>query len=227
MAQTDDYNTLLDLVKKRRTVRQFKPNPVPEGYVEKILEVARWAPSGFHTQPWEFVVIDDPAVKRGIIEVLDGKAPPITRDTDQVRRSFRDAPVFIIVLADWRAKAGLPGHPTDVTPRVANIYCSGMAGAFAYMHLAAASLGLMSQWYSAAAGPEASKAIRDIIGFPEDLTIYDMMVLGYPDTPPQEKIVREFGSMVHYNGCGTSSFRTDEEVAADAEKTYNWCMNGH
>ena len=53
----DKYDHLLTLVKNRRTIRKFKPDPLPEGSVEKIIEVARWAPSGFHTQPWEFVVV--------------------------------------------------------------------------------------------------------------------------------------------------------------------------
>jgi nitroreductase len=226
MADFRDYDTLLKVVKERRSVRQFKPDPVPAEYVEKILEVARWAPSGFHTQPWEFVVVNDPKVKADIVAVLDRKAPPITKDGTP-RPSFRDAPVFIIVLQDWRAKTGLPGHPTEVNPRVADIYCSGLASAFVLMHLAAASLGLASQWYSAAGSAEAEKGIREIIGFPEELTIYDMMVLGYPATPPIPKIVRELKDVVHYNACGGSSFRTDEQVAAYAAETYDWCLSGH
>jgi nitroreductase len=226
MADFHDYETLLKVAQERRSTRQFKPDPVPDGYVEKILEVARWAPSGFHTQPWEFVVVNDPKVKAAIVAVLDRTARPITK-TDTPRPSFRDAPVFIIVLQDWRARTGLPGHPAEVNPRVANIYCSGLASAFVMMHLAAASLGLASQWYSATNSPEAEKGIREIIGFPEELTIYDMMVLGYPVEPLQTKMVRPLDEVVHYNACGTGDFRTDEQVAAYADRTYDWCLNGH
>jgi nitroreductase len=226
MADFHDYDTLLKVAQARRSTRQFKPDPVPAGYVEKILEVARWAPSGFHTQPWEFIVVSDAKVKAAIVAVLDKKAPPITKDGTP-RPSFRDAPVFIVVLQDWRAKTGLPGHPAEVNPRVASIYCSGLASAFVMMHLAAASLGLASQWYSAASGAEAEKSIREIIGFPEDLTIYDMMVLGYPAEPLQPKIVRPLEEVVHYNACGAGSFRNDEQVAAYAAQTYDWCLNGH
>jgi nitroreductase len=233
MTEHEEYNRLLQLVKKRRTVRRFKPDPVPEGYVEKIIEAARWAPSGFHTQPWEFVVVEKKETKEAVITALERYAPPITgpetggRAPDALRGSFRDAPVFIILLADWRAKIGLPGHPTEVDARVRSIYCSGLASAFLYLHLAAASLGLASQWYSAASRPEAEREIRRIIGFPEDLTIYDMMVLGYPAVPPQPKEVRELAAMVHYDDCGPGDFRTDEQVLADAQKTWEWCMAGH
>jgi len=43
-----EYDGLLELVKKRRSIRRFKPDPIPDGYIEKIIEVARWAPSGFN-----------------------------------------------------------------------------------------------------------------------------------------------------------------------------------
>jgi nitroreductase len=44
-----DYESLLELVKQRRTTHKFKPDPVPDEYIDKIIEVARWAPSGFNT----------------------------------------------------------------------------------------------------------------------------------------------------------------------------------
>jgi len=228
-----EYNHLLNLVKKRRTVRRFKPDPLPEGCIEKIIEVARWAPSGFHTQPWEFVVVKKQEVKAAIIKALDKYAPPITntKPGDEVqavsRRSFRDAPAFIILLADWRAKVGLPGHPTEKNAAVARIYYSSLANAFLYLHLAAASLGLASQWYSAVSHPEAEGEIKSIIGIPESLTIYDMMVLGYPDAPPNPKEARSLAEIIHYDDCGSMDFRTDERVFADAQKTWDWCMSEH
>jgi nitroreductase len=227
------YDQLLDLVKKRRTVRQFRPDPVPDGCVEKIIERARWAPSGFHTQPWEFVVVKKKETKEAIVKALDKHAPPITNiqpgDEHQAaaRRTFRDAPVFIILLADWRAKVGLPGHPTEKNALVTSIYCSGLASAFLYLHLAATSLGLASQWYSAASRPEAEREIRNIIGFPEALTIYDMMVLGYPAAIPGPKELRNLKEMIHYDDCGPQDFRTDAQVSADAQKTWEWCMSQH
>jgi nitroreductase len=56
--QIDDF---LELVKSRRSIRVFKPDPVPRETIEKILEAARWAMSGANGQPWEFVVVQDRA----------------------------------------------------------------------------------------------------------------------------------------------------------------------
>ena len=61
-----EFDEFLKLVRKRRSIRKFKPDSIPEDHVEKILEAARWAPSGANGQPWEFIVIKD----RGAITKL-------------------------------------------------------------------------------------------------------------------------------------------------------------
>ncbi|MBN2074546.1 MAG: nitroreductase family protein [Dehalococcoidales bacterium] len=229
MTDIDGYDAFLSLVKKRRTVRQFLPDPVPDEYIIKIIDAARWAPSGFHTQPWEFVVINDEEVKNKIVGVLDNKGQAVKNPEKEhlERRSFRDAPVFIFQLCDWRAKVGLPFDTGGSNERIAGLYNSSMANAFLLMHLAAASLGLASQWYTSTTRPEVEKAVREIIGIPEALTIYDMMVVGYAAVPPNQKIIREPSEMIHYNACGTQDFRTDAEVTAYAAVTKQWCMSEH
>ena len=66
-----DYAGLLELVKKRRSIRRFRSDPVPDEYIEKIIEAGRWAPSGYNSQPWEFLVIKDKVLKDRILQPLD------------------------------------------------------------------------------------------------------------------------------------------------------------
>jgi nitroreductase len=63
-SENSTYETLLKLVKMRQSVRKFRPDPIPEDTINKILEVARWAMSGANSQPWEFVVVTDPEIKK-------------------------------------------------------------------------------------------------------------------------------------------------------------------
>jgi iodotyrosine deiodinase len=56
----------LDRVRARRTVRSFSPEPVPIEVIENAIRAAALAPSGANQQPWRFVVVGDPAVKRRI-----------------------------------------------------------------------------------------------------------------------------------------------------------------
>jgi nitroreductase len=63
--QIDDF---IELVHKRRSIRRFKPGVIPREDIEKILEAGRWAMSGANGQPWEFVVLDDPAIMQKIYD---------------------------------------------------------------------------------------------------------------------------------------------------------------
>jgi nitroreductase len=231
MENSNTYDCLLDIMQKRRTVRHFKADPVPDDAVLKIIEAARWAPSAFHTQPWEFVVVKKPEIRAKIISALERHGPPITNpdavNKPGVESSFRNAPVYILALCDWRARTGLPGNAGKNEASVAGLYASSMANAFLSMHPAAAALGLASQWYTATSRPEAEQAIRNIIGIPASLKIYDMMVVGYPALPPTPKIIRNLKEMVHYDDCGAGDFRSDDAVAAYAEQTKAWCLTEH
>ena len=53
-------------MKRRRTVRDFSPEPVPRAVIESAIRTAGGAPSGANQQPWSFVAIDDPAIKARI-----------------------------------------------------------------------------------------------------------------------------------------------------------------
>ncbi len=57
---------ILNLIKTRRSVREFTDEPVSDQEIEKILEAARWAPSGLNNQPWRFLVIKDKEKKDGL-----------------------------------------------------------------------------------------------------------------------------------------------------------------
>jgi nitroreductase len=221
-----DYETLLEMFKKRRSIRRFKQDPVPDEYIQKIIEAARWAPSGANTQPWEFIVVKDQEIRGKICSVLaesmtQARNMELTRE-EGLRRpaiaapsgppGFLTAPVFIIVVGDPRTKEGFPMMVNAIYPLGEAIFISGLANAFLYMHLAAASLGLGSQWLSATAGPYAQVMLKDMLGIPEELHIYETMVLGYPDEEPNPRIIRERDEMVHSECYDKTKFRTDAQV---------------
>ena len=61
-----DYDLLYDIIRRRASVRKLKPDPIPDGYIEKILEAGRWAMSGANSQPWEYIVVKDAQVKKDL-----------------------------------------------------------------------------------------------------------------------------------------------------------------
>jgi nitroreductase len=50
-------NDILDAIASRKSIRRYKPDPVPDEMIDRILEAARWAPTGENYQPWRFIVI--------------------------------------------------------------------------------------------------------------------------------------------------------------------------
>ncbi|MBW1799780.1 MAG: nitroreductase family protein, partial [Deltaproteobacteria bacterium] len=57
---------ILDVITSRKSIRRYQPDPVPDEMIDKILEAARWAPTGENYQPWRFIVIRDPEIKNKI-----------------------------------------------------------------------------------------------------------------------------------------------------------------
>jgi nitroreductase len=107
------------------------------------------------------------------------------------------------------------------------VFTSGLAGAFLYMHLAATTLGLASQWVSAIATPFASCMAKDLLGIPHGMQTYDMMALGYPAIQSSDKFMRDQEKMIHHDNCEPKDFRSDDEVKDFVKRARNWTIGAH
>jgi nitroreductase len=77
-----------ELALERRAVRHFKPDPLPGGMLERLLDAARWAPSGYNLQPAHFVAVTDEATRHALC--------PACFSQPQVR----EAPVTVVFVGD-------------------------------------------------------------------------------------------------------------------------------
>jgi nitroreductase len=234
-----DYESLLELLKNRRSIRRYKSDRIPDEYVDRIIEAARLAPSGFNTQPWEFVIIKKKELKDEIAKLvrdyrsshyplMEKRREPWQKDRFTIRRGgaqdWSNAPVFILILGDTRANAGLPMAVRFHDKKCQSIFTSSLANALLYMHLAATTLGLASQWISPVQVPFVQASIRELIGIPVELEIYDMMAVGYGASKARAKFLRSQEEMIHYDDCGEEDFRTDEEVKEFIRRTRAWAI---
>jgi nitroreductase len=106
-----------DVVRSQRAHRRFLPDPISDADVERLLDAAVHAPSAENSQPWEFVVVRDAAVRRAIAEVTRGVWEGLAREVVRGRLGPRlfgevdrwasgglaDAPVLIAVCGDTSA----------------------------------------------------------------------------------------------------------------------------
>jgi nitroreductase len=237
----DLYNSLVEIVKKTRSIRRFKPDPVPEELVYKIIEVARFAPSGYNQQPWEFVVVTDEELRRKIAQST-GTYWTQSREMEATREAWQGvwnpepvgsqadysvAPVYIVLFGDIRTRQGLPMGVRFDSHRLETIFTSSLANAFLYMHMAASCLGLASQWISSISTPYAHCMLKNLLGIPGHLEVYDMLAVGYPAVKARPRLMRSKDKMVHFNYCGPDVFRSDEEVRDYIRKARTWTMASH
>jgi len=114
ISSSDD--SFWEVVKNRRSVRAFKPNPVPETDLKRIIDAARLAPTAGNQQPWKFLVITDKkkieALKTEKLKEteaylkdskkLEGEElkKQLKESGDQLSKGYLSAPAYIIVLTD-------------------------------------------------------------------------------------------------------------------------------
>ena len=237
-----DYETLLDFLKNRRTIRRFTPDPVPDDLVDKVIEAARWAPSGFNLQPWDFVVVRKPELREAIVQYFrdyhrlmnqtenfrpDWQKVPYHKNADP-EADYKIAPVFIVLLGDTRTLKGLPMSMQYDLERRQTVFTSSLANAYLYMSLAATSLGLANEWLSVSAVAYPQTMIKQLIGIPPELTIYDTMALGWPAYQlGSKKLLRDKEKMVHRDDCGPDDFRTEAEVDDFIRRARVWTTANH
>ncbi len=142
---------LLRAMRRVRSVRSFRPEPVPDEFLTEILEVARWTGSGANRQPWTFVVVREPATLSAI-----AAASPNARH-------IAGAAAAIVIVMD----GGMSEIDTFDEGRVAE-----------RILVAATALGLASAigWIV----PAGSAAVDALLGVPEGRRTRTLVSLGYP-----------------------------------------------
>ena len=231
----EKYEALLDIAKHRRTCRNFSDQPVSDELVNKILEVARWAPSGANSQPWSFIVVRDPEVRqklfRAYIDIdvdlmwwMEQMRSPEYRhngykvdDCDdpvkglEIKKSkpvWSKAPVIIAVVGDGRKQWGtvLGGHTMGLDQ---THLTDGLSNAEMLIHLAAQSLGLASQWMSIhTQGP-----IKEILGIPDPLIVHTLILIGYPAKAlPSGGWRVELDELVHEDRYDMSKHLSNQQI---------------
>jgi nitroreductase len=168
---------LSEVIKGRRSIRTFKNQDVPEETVEKLINAARWAPSAGNIQPWEFVIVRKPAVKKKLAQAALNEA------------FVEDAPVVIVVCAD--EKRSLMGYGF----RGKTLYCiQDTAAATQNILLTAHSLGLGTCWIGAFNEDEAKEAVNA----PEGIRPVAIIPVGYANEAPLQGSRRHLSQIIHH-----------------------------
>lgn len=145
---------ILDIIKSRRSVREFLGDIVEDSMVEEILEAGRWAPSGLNNQPWRFVVIRD----RQTAGLLAG----CTRYSSIVH----SAPLLIAVFLDRNV---MYDHTKDV---------QACGAAIQNMLLAVHGMGLGAVWLGEILNQKDK--VMEVLNAPGPMELMAVVAIGYP-----------------------------------------------
>jgi nitroreductase len=171
-------------MKRRRTVRHFSDRPVPRDIIENCLRAAGTAPNGANMQPWRFVVVGDPAIKKKIREGAEeeerefyhGRAPQEWLDalaplgTDEHKPFLETAPYLIVIFA--QSFGLLPDGR-----KVKHYYAQESVGiATGILITALHHAGLASLTHT----PSPMGFLNDILGRPSHERPFLILVTGYP-----------------------------------------------
>ncbi len=181
--------SLVAEMKTRRSVRVFSDEKVPHDVLRGCLEVACSAPSGANLQPWSFVVVEDPVLKRRIREGAEEeeRAFYAGRASDQWLKdlSFLDLGADKPFLEEAPALIAVFSQPVRDSGQ-ANYYVKESVGiAVGFLIMALHQVGLCTLTHT----PSPMKFLGEILGRPDHERPYVLMPVGYPSTACQVPVI--------------------------------------
>jgi len=157
---------LLDLIKHRKSIRDFLDRPVEREKIMMCLEAARLAPSECNSQPWKFIVVDDRRLKNKLCDAAFGRIYSIN--------SFcKKAPVIVVVISEKSKFIARVGGVFRGT----KYYLIDIGIAIEHFVLEAEDLGLGTCWI----GWFNEGAVKSVLNIPQDRKIDILVALGYYD----------------------------------------------
>ena len=189
---------------RRRTVRQFSTRTVPRQVIERCLDAAASAPSGANMQPWHFVIVSEPAIKRRIRTAAEneerafysGRAPRDWLDalaplgTDDHKPYLEAAPYLVVVF-------GQPYHLDVDGRRVKHYYVPESVGiATGVLITAIHHAGLVSLVHT----PSPMSFLNKLLGRPDAERPFLILVVGYPAEDAVVPVIRKkaLGAITSY-----------------------------
>lgn len=164
---------VFEAIKTRRSVRSFKPDPVPEESLKKVLEAARLSPSARNAQERKFIVVRNAQKRKEIAEAINSKT------------FVGEAPVIIVAVAlnpEYVMSSGVPAYPVD------------LAIAVDHMTLAATEEGLGTCWI----GGFPQEEVKRVLNIPDNYKVVTLFPLGFPADSPKPKTRKDLKEIICY-----------------------------
>lgn len=162
-----------EVIKKRRSVRAYTSEEVPEEKLQRILEVARMAPSASNRQQYKFVVVREPEKRKQLAEAAAGQG------------FVGEAPVVLVAVSL---------NPERIMSCQVPAYAVDLAIAVDHITLAAVEEGLGTCWI----GAFSQQEVKEILNIPEKYKVVALLPLGFPADSPGAKVRKSLEELICY-----------------------------
>jgi nitroreductase len=156
---------VFEAIKTRRSIRKYKPNPIPDEKLKMIFEAARLAPSAGNRQPWRFVVVRDAERKKALAKAAKNQM------------FIADAAAIVAAVGD--PEVSKKWHDKDVMIAVE------------HMILAATALGYGTCWI----GALEEKEVKRLLNIPKKAHVIALLPIGVPDDTPSPRPRKEISEI--------------------------------
>ena len=168
--------SVLDAIKKRSSIRNYKGDSIPEDLLLRVLEAVRLAPSAKNLQPWKFIIVKDKYLKEKLAEAA----------SDQY--FIAQAPIIVVGCGfpdDCYTRMGryMKSWPVDVTI------------ALEHLILEAQEEGLGTCWI----GAFDEEKVKSILNIPGNVKVLAMTPLGYPNEKPSFGGRKKLDEIISYD----------------------------
>ncbi len=192
----------IGLLRSRRSVRRFTDESVPADVIERLIDVATFAPSAHNRQPWRFAVVTGTAAKSEVADAMgvafrkdleeDGlPSEEVEARVERSRTRIKSAPVLIILCVDMSDMDSYPDAVRQNAERTMALQSVAMAGL--QLLLAAHAEGLGGVW---SCGPLfAPGTVSQALGLPETWEAQGMLLIGHPAENPPARLRRPVGDI--------------------------------
>ena len=187
VSSTTDAAEFLKCMRSRRSIRRYRPDPVPSLLLEEVLRAAIWAPSAHNRQPWRFAVIRERADKERLATAMGGRLRAdleadgvpeavIEKDVGRSYERITGAPALVLVCLTMADMDSYPDEKRQRNEWIMASQSTAMAGQ--NLLLAAHALGLAACWMCAPLF--CPETVKGTLGLPKAWQPQGLITLGYP-----------------------------------------------
>ncbi len=184
---------LLSLLATRRSIRRYRPEPVPDTVVDQLLTAAAWAPSAHNRQPWRFAVIRRREAKERLATAMGRRlradltadqvpAELIAKDVNRSYQRITGAPLLVLLCLTMVDMDSYPDPRRQQHEQTMAVQSTAMAGQ--NLLLAAHRLGLGACWMCAPLF--VPELVRQTLQLPADWLPEALITIGYPATTKEK-----------------------------------------